>query len=287
MIFRYLQTAGSHLSAILSIAALLLICSAQSTFAQEVLGNSLQPHKAIYEIKMISKSNGSQLLNISGEMFYEWQHDCDAWITDNRFNLYYEYAETPTVKDTADFSTYEKFDGSRFEFNAQRKRNGQVYEEFRGFAQPESEKEEGRATYTTPEGLEYTLPAGTLFPMQHTIDLINAAKNKEKFFNKTVYDGSDEDGPAIINAFIGKPVNAMANLDPSRNLDPALVNTQAWKIHMAFFQLSSSESSADYEIDAIIHDNGIISDMIIDYYEFAIAQKLIAIEPIEDQSCKE
>lgn len=287
MIFRYLQTAKLHILAAFGGAILISTCLPQSAHAQDILGNSLQPHKAIYEIKMISKSNGSQLLNISGEMFYEWQHDCDAWITDNRFNLYYEYAETPTVKDTADFSTYEKFDGSNFEFNAQRKRNGQVYEEFRGYAKPGSDKDKGHATYTMPEGLKYTLPTGTLFPMQHTIDLINAAKNKEKFFNKTVYDGSDEDGPAIINAFIGKPVNAMANLDPSRNLDPALVNTQAWKIHMAFFQLNSSESSADYEIDAIIHDNGIISDMIIDYYEFAIAQKLIAIEPIEDQSCKE
>lgn len=254
--------------------------------AQDVLNNTLQPHKAIYDIKMTANKSGSQLVNISGEMFYEWQHDCDAWITDNRFNLYYEYADTPTIKDTADFSTYEHFDGSRFEFNAQRKRNGQVYEEFRGYALPfDEEKKIGTAVYTLPEGLDYELPIGIQFPMQHTADLIDAAKNKVKFFNKTVFDGSDEDGPVIINAFIGSPVNALSKIDPTRNLDPALINTNAWLVHMAFFQLNSGESSADYEINLILHDNGIISDMTIDYYEFEISQKLIAIEEIEDQAC--
>ena len=35
--------------------------------------DDLVPHKALYDIKMVSKDSGSQILNISGQMFYEWR----------------------------------------------------------------------------------------------------------------------------------------------------------------------------------------------------------------------
>ena len=266
---------------ILFVAVILLPASA---FAQASLGNGLKPHKALYKIKMTSKKSGTQILNISGEMFYEWKPDCDAWITDHRFNLFYEYADNPAVAITTDFSTYETFDGKNFEFSALRKRDGEIFEELRGNATMSDDG--GTVTFKTPEGLNFPLSKGTAFPMMHTLKMLEKAQNGSSFYTQTIFDGSDSEGPILVNSFIGKPINAMAVIKPSKNLDANLYNTPARKVRMAFFPLNTEDPSSEYEIDLIFHENGIISDMLVEYHDFTVSQKLIALESIAEPSCE-
>ena len=80
----------------------------------EEFAQYLAPHKALYDINLVATRSGSQVVNISGKMFYEWAPTCDAWITDHRFSLFYEYADSPAMRVTSDFSTFETFDGTGF-----------------------------------------------------------------------------------------------------------------------------------------------------------------------------
>ncbi len=242
----------------------------------------IQPHKALYDIKMISSSNGSQIINISGTMYFEWKPTCEAWTTDHRFNLTYEYADSPAMRVTSDFSTWESLDGKLFNFSSRRSRDGDLYEEIRGQAE-RFEDGTGKATYTMPEGLEFDLPIGFVFPMQHTLDVIAAMKQPNApFLNRTLFDGSDIEGPIEVNAFIGKPANAIARIDNVPKIDLGLLNGKARDVQMAFFPLLDNEVFAsDYEMNALFHENSVISDMVIDYNEFSISQKLTALERVE------
>ncbi|MBI2234546.1 MAG: cell envelope integrity EipB family protein [Micavibrio aeruginosavorus] len=241
------------------------------------------PHKAIYKIEMISKRSSAQVLNISGEMFFALKSTCDAWTTDHRFNLLYEYADSAPMRITSDFTTYESHTGDNFDFNSRRRRDGVLYEELRGLAMITDGA--GTADYTLPQDLEFGLPEGTLFPMAHTASVLRVAREGKKFFGATIFDGSDEEGPAEVTAFIGKPVNAMAQMAPSAAIDTALLNTPAWRMRLAFFPLSSAESEADYEMDIVLHDNGVISDMVVDYKDFSVTQKLVALEALPAVPC--
>ena len=58
---------------------------------------SLVPHKAVYEIKMISRRSSAQILNISGQMLFNGNTTCEAWTTDHKFKLLYEYADAPAM----------------------------------------------------------------------------------------------------------------------------------------------------------------------------------------------
>lgn len=245
----------------------------------------LAPHKALYDINLVATRSGSQILNISGKMFYEWKPTCEAWVTDHRFNLHYEYADSPAMNITSDFSTFEEFDGDDFNFSSRRKRDGDLYQELRGYAEMEDE-ESGLATFSKPEGLSYTLTPGTYFPMRHTVEMIRNAKAGKKFFTASVFDGSDEEGPVEINAFIGQPVNAMTVVSASPNLDMSLVNTPAWKVRMAVFPETDPSATADYEMSMIFHENGVISDMLIEYDDFSVTQKLVALEKMDFDSCE-
>ena len=245
----------------------------------------LTPHKALYDIDLVATRSGSQIINISGKMFYEWKPACDAWTTDHRFNLFYEYADSPGMKISSDFSTFEAFDGKSFNFTSRRKRDGTLYQELRGSADLTGPG--GKAVFTMPEGLSYELTPGMLFPMGHTIEMVKQARAGNKFFNATVFDGSDEEGPIEINTFIGKKANAMAEIKPSKNLDMTLLNTPAWNVRRAVFPTENPEEHADYEMTMIFHDNGVISDMLIEYDDFSVTQKLVALEKLEGEKCGE
>lgn len=268
----------------------LLLLTAAPAFAGERLDRTarevLAPHKAIYTIEMISRRSSSQILNIHGQMYFSLQPSCEAWSTDHRFNLYYEYADSAPMQITSDFTTYEPLDGQSFDFNSRRHRDGELYQELRGNA---ARNEDGAAvvTYSQPDGLTFDMPQGSLFPMAHTTEMMKNIRKGQKIFNAIVFDGSDEEGPIEINTVVGKAVNVMATLEPGPTIDTTLINSPARRVRMAFFPIANAQPEADYEMDVILHDNGVISDMTVDYGEFSVSQKLVALENIAAPACDE
>lgn len=248
----------------------------------------LVPHKALYDIKLVAAHNGSQVLNIGGQMYYQWQPGCEAWTTDHRFSLTYEYADAPPMQIASDFTTYESFDGKTLDFSSRRRRDGELFQELRGQAKLSADKTggiTGDAIYKDPPDLSFKLTGNTLFPMTHTLALLKAARNEQKFVNVTVFDGSDDEGPVTVNAFIGRKVDPVAKFQAAATIDRELVNTPAWKVRMAFFPEAQKVEQSDYEMTMTLHENGVISDMQIEYEDFTVRQKLVAIEPIKAEGC--
>lgn len=239
------------------------------------------PHKALYDIKLASKKSGAKVSNITGKMLYEWQPSCDAWVANHRFDMVYEYAELPSVRIKSDYSTYESFDGKTFNFSSQRKRGDLLLEELRGSATPQT------ANFTIPDGLNFNFSGKTIFPMAHTLDVLKKIKSGTKFYNASIFDGSDTDGPFDINSFIGKQAVYAPPEQYAQHIDNTLVEKQAWNLRLAFFPQENTEATADYEMSLIFHENGVISDMKIEYSDFSITQKLVAIEQLGDKCKKE
>ncbi|MGB4107287.1 MAG: DUF1849 family protein [Alphaproteobacteria bacterium] len=238
----------------------------------------IAPHKALYDIKLTGIKSGSQIVNISGQMLYEWQPSCEGWLANHRFNLLYEYADSEPMRITSDFSTFESFDGKSLDFTSQRKRDGQLFEEFRGRATI-ADGGKGEAIYSRPDGLEFDLKNG-MFPMMHTVNVLKSIREGKKFYNATVFDGADEEGPVEINAFVGKKIEAAA-AKPSKKIDAALLKSPAHAVRLAFFPVKDASPTSDYEMDIDLHENGVVSDMFIEYDDFSISQKLLALEPVK------
>ena len=250
--------------------------------ADMALAKTLAPHKALYDINLVATHSGSQILNISGQMAYEWKPSCDAWVTDHRFKLFYEYADAPGMRITSDFTTFETFDGKDFNYSSRRQRDGQMYQEIRGNADI-SKDGAGKAVFSMPEGIKFDLTKGSLFPMGHTLEVIKHAEAGDKFYSAQVFDGSDEEGPIEINTFIGKPAtNGAAKSD---KVDDSLLKGKAWNMRMAIFQPKDQEEESDYEMQMIFHENGIISDMTIEYDDFTVTQKLVSLEKLPADTC--
>lgn len=264
------------------LAAVALPPAQASAGTADAMMKALAPHKAVYDIDLVATHSGSQIINISGEMSYEWRPACDAWVTDHRFKLFYEYADTPGMRVMSDFTTYESFDGRDFHFSSRRQRDGQMYQEIRGNADVPKDRP-GKILYSMPEGLKFDLAKGSLFPMGHTLEVIRKAEAGTKFYSANVFDGSDEEGPIEINTFIGKPAKPDAPVNDK--IDAKLLDGKAWNVRMAVFQHAAQEEESDYEMSMVFHDNGIISDMTIEYDDFTVRQKLVSLEKMAADGC--
>jgi hypothetical protein len=255
---------------------------AAPSFAYDpAISAGLRPHKALYDVELLRTENGAQVTNVQGKMLYEWQSDCDGWLTTHKFDLHYDYADAPSMRMTSGFATFEDFDGRRMTFTSKRARDGHIYQKLRGEAHL-NDGGEGSARYTLPDGLEHVLPEDTLFPVAHTLKVMQALKGNKKFYTATVYDGSDEEGAVLINAFLGKQEALPAALrKDDENINADLITDTPRLIHLAFFPADQRETLATYEMDMLMHENGIISDMVVEYDHFTVRQRLKALEKLE------
>lgn len=245
---------------------------------------SLVPHKAIYSVALYSTRNTSQISNIGGQMFYAIRKSCEGWITQNRFNLVYEYPDSPAMRLLSDFSNVESADGETLQFITRRRRDGELFEELRG----EALQKDKRVVFSMPEGEAQDIPAQAIFPIAHTKSVIDAAKSGKKIVSSVLFDGSDINGAVEINTIIAgqaTPTEKSAYIREEFKESP-LIKGNAWKLRMAFFPMADEDSpQSDYEMTALLYENGVISHMIIDYDDFSIEQKLMALEPLEADQC--
>jgi len=245
-------------------------------------------HKALYDFRMTSVESGAGITGIRGKMYYEQDDNCDAWTTDHRFNIEYQYPERSPVENTSHYVAFEAKDGKQFYYTSEREENGAPTEQLRGSVNPAADGS-GKADYSRPEDLSFKLPKGYYLPTQHTNAIIRHAKLGDKFFNAVMFDGTDADGPVEINTFIGAkltPDEIAALSKGNDKIDKSLLSPTAWHVRMAVFPMTDEkEMSPSYEMDVILHDNGVVSYSLVDYKSFKVQQTLLALDKLPGKKC--
>jgi len=247
-------------------------------------GAVITPHRAIYDMTLVSTKNGSNVADVSGRMVFEWSDVCDAWAVQQRLGLHFNYAQGDTSNVTSTEVTWEAKAGKRYNFNIRRVADGKETDNFRGKA--ELSASGGKVIYSNPEKKTATLPADAVFPSMHTREIIARALAGETFFTRRVFDGTDEDGSNDVSVYIGAPQSLAAKVTVDDKLDShALLQGTAWPVHMAFFKLDSETGTPDYEMDLTILANGVVRNLRIDYGDFSVAGTLRALEPLPAPRC--
>lgn len=256
--------------------------------SKDAAAAALASHRALYDFKTVSIESGARMTGVRGQMYYDQSDACEAYTTDQRFTTEYHYPERPTVLNTSHFNSWEAKDGRQFQFNSERQENAVMIEQLRGGIE---RVEDGsvKAVYTRPEGQSFDLPNDYFLPIAHTLELIRAARAGRKIFNAVVFDGTDADGPVEINAFIGKKLSFddIASFIPkTAKIDKNLLDPDAWEVHMAIFPLQGSiDGVPSYEMNIVLHGNGVVSHALVDYGSFEVEQSLMALEPIKSIAC--
>jgi len=270
---------------------ILFAAAAIGGFAAPAAAASLAPHRAIYELSLVSAKSSSSVTGVDGRMLVEWKDVCDGWTLEQRFQMGIQYAEGSDIQSNTSYITWESKDGRRYRFNIRKLLNGELDEEHRGEAtlmdrQPEKGSG-GTVTFTQPEQKTVDLPAGTLFPTTHTVRLLEAAEADTRFFPRVIFDGADGESATLVGAAIGKGGGTAAGVSEV-NLPKQLVERPSWPVRMAFFPLETKGPEGevpDYEMSVRLFENGVAGDMLIDYGDYTVRAVLKTLEGIPPAKC--
>lgn len=267
-----------RLSSLALLALLLPVGAAQA--APTVV---LQPHRAIYSLKLDMTRGQRSVIAIDGQMEYRWATACDGSSFEQNYQVAMVYASGDTLTRKTRYAGWESADGHELTYNLSSSTNGKDNEDIRGTAQLD-EAGQGDAVFKTPADLKQDIPAASLFPTMHMERLIGAMQAGRPIFTAGFFDGSSTDGPQYVSVAIGRAKSGEPSADP-------LLRGPSHAVSMAFFTLGTAKDKDEsvelpgYELRQRLFENGIADQIVIDYGDFAMAAKLDKIEPIEAPHC--
>ena len=244
----------------------------------------LAPHRAIYEVKLLKSSRGGNVANAHGAISVEWRESCHGWNVDQRFKLQLALNGGHNLETDITFSSSELKDGSQYSFNSKTSRNGRQTRHFQGEVARSSLNVAAIARYSQPKRMEISLPRGTMFPMQHTQAILDAAARGEPRISGHFFEGPrPEDSPFLANTMIlGGPNKAENGV--AGDYGPP-IDLMWWRIRVAFFTGGPDNTTPDFEIGIDLQKDGIAHVITFDYQEFSLIGELRAVERLHRPYC--
>jgi hypothetical protein len=236
------------------------------------------PHRALYHMQILK--SGGDVSDVDGEMAFEWQDSCDGWSVMQRSQMDFLYSSGDSARVGWSLTSWESKDGKRYRFVSRELTNGQVISEYRGDA--DLSKSGGEARYNKPQAHETKLPAGSFFPTQHSLVLIEQAMKGVPMLWAEVFDGSDQDGLFDVSAAI-TPLSDAARKEADQR--PQLKGVPGWHVSLAFYAPTGQAAEPEHEQSLQLYANGIVDRLVLDYGEFSILGTLSKIETLPKPNC--
>ena len=240
----------------------------------------LVPHRAIYSLTLGETSAPGRFIGVGGAVKTALEKTCDAWITAERINMQVTTQEGAQVSQDLMYTGWESPDGRRYRFAAYSNTNGEK-KKFKGAARSDP-KAAGEAVYSQPKKIIMKLPPGTRFYLGLTSWLIDQAKAGLSRAETIIFDGTDEEGPQRAIVFIvplKKPAGGAEN-----KLGP-LLDRPGWTMRIAFYPLDGRAAEPDYEVQAVVLDNGVTPKLDLVFTTFTAVQTLEKIEALKQPQC--
>lgn len=263
------------------VIAVLLLCVAGA----QVRAVEFAAHRALYGLTLAHAGQGSGISSVSGELVVEWRNGCTGWTFEYRSVIDVIFAGRDPLRLASIASTWESSDGGTYRFSVRHQANGEDTERIEGSATGAGKKKGGLVVFSKPEPRRMKLPAGTLFPIAHSIALMEeAGKDKTPtLLSRAVFDGMDAKGLYQVNAAMGRKNEKGSGRLPLRG---ALKGVPSWPVNLAYFSYADSKPEPDHEIKLRLYANGVADDMVLDFDEFAMNARIGRLELLKDPGCR-
>ncbi|WP_198154845.1 cell envelope integrity EipB family protein [Oceanibaculum pacificum] len=251
-----------------------------ATLSSPALAFDIAPHRAVYKMSLGKTASNSEVVAAEGAMLMEWGDSCEGWTVEQRYRLRMLYNQGGESDMAVTFVTYEAKDGSTYRFFVERARPTGDTESVSGRAE-HAGGNDGLATFTQPQAEKIELPKNVMFPTEHTLAILKAAEAGKRFLGARVFDGNEVEGAMEVTAAIGALIPAATD-----EKTPALLRRPSWPIRLAFFGKDAKASGQpDYELGLRLFDNGVATELKLDYGDFVIEANLDQIESMKSPGC--
>jgi hypothetical protein len=257
--------------------------------AQDTSG--LVAHRAIYDLSLGRTRGNSPIAGVRGRILYDFSGNaCDGYSL--VFRQFSELDNSEGKISTSDLrsTTWEGGDAKSFKFSSQNFVDDNLVDTVDGNAQHDAKKTE--VDLRKPEHRNLDLDPNVVFPTEHMVRAITAARAGKTILSFPVYDGS-ESGDKVFNTLtvIGREIASDGKQpDDATAHVPELTNVPRWPVTISYFSANkdatSGEQTPDYAISFELYANGISRALSLDYNDFVVSGKLTSLEIKKPKPCK-
>ena len=260
---------------------------AQALAAKEP--SKLVAHRAIYTMTLDDARPAFGITGIDGRMVFEFTgSECDGYSLNMRLVTQMTDSRDQTNLTDLRSSTWEQGDGRKFRFQSEQYLNEKLGDMTVGRAVREKRNEAVKVKLSQPSPAELSLSGPLLFPTQHSLALIDAARAGQGLLQARIYDGSEK-GQKVYEttAFIGPMVRPSADVElEAAAKDKGLGELASWPVSIGYFESKSGDLTPSYQIDFRLYENGVSRELLIDYGDFSIHGTLTALEYLKAPECR-
>lgn len=263
------------------LAAFIGCCGGVLPAAAAPAAEALLPHGAAYALSLGDLHSSSPIVDATGRFEFEWQDVCDGWTVVQKFRIALLYEDGVSVSFGWSLSSWEAKDGKRYRFFIRRFDGAGETESVRGQAEigPDGT---GRAVFFEPEKREVELPAGTLFPTQHTLYVLSRANSDPAQTWSMVFDGSGDGGLFGVSAALSRRLPPDA---PTQLSSALLEGVPSWRFDLAFYGAGAEAAEPEQEQGLRLFANGVVDEMRLDYGDFVLDANLISLSALPAPDC--
>ena len=281
--------ANPHPVAGVCLAAVLLATAGSASAQDEIDPGSLVPHRTVYAFSLAEAETGSGLSGVSGGMTGEWSRGCEGWTIGQTVDMTLSDRMGGTIEIASSYATWEAFDGSERSFTLSQDSDIEGTRTMRGRAARTTEPPEITVDYRLPEEGQEVLPADVIFPVAHTVELIERARAGDAFYAARVFDGTELDwrdngGAFDISASISRS-RAGDGTEEGDDIDDSLRQGDSWRMSLAHFSTDAEAMEPEFEVTMRLFANGVADQLQLDYGDFVINARLTELERLDAPVC--
>ena len=250
----------------------------------------LLPHRAVYDLALGEARGNSQVVGVRGRILYDFAGNaCDGYSLQFRQVSELDSGEGKTTTSDLRSTTWEGGDAKNFKFASENFLDQNLVDSVDGHA-----KHGAAATavdLVKPEQKVVDLDAAVVFPTQHMLRVIEAARAGKTILDFPVFDGSDT-GEKVYNTLtvIGRKLTTdeRKHEDVAAN-EPKLAGVPRWPVTISYFDKSKAEQNGEqtpvYSISFELYENGLSRALSLDYNDFTVIGTLTTLEFKEANPC--
>jgi hypothetical protein len=266
-------------------AALVLSGSGgSSASAQAAAPAVLAPHRAVYDLSLDTRRAARGLDQARGRILFDTAGNrCEGFTTSFRQVVELSMNGNRLVMDVRT-AHFEEGDGSGFRFTSRSSHNGAAQTETDGTATrgPDAVN----VAVRRPRELTRQIDRAAIFPTEHLIRLVEAAREGRTILEVKVYDGA-ETGEKLYNAtaIIGRRIAPGAGEVEVAARDPKLAALARWPVTISYFEDGRDSPNPAYSIAFELYENGVSRQLVIHYGEFSLRGDLASLEWQPETAC--
>ena len=252
---------------------------------------ALVPHRAIYDLTLGDTRGNSQVAGVRGRILYDFGgNSCQGYSLDFRQVSELDTGEGKISTSDLRSTTWEGADAKNFKFTSQNFIDENLVDSVDGHAEHDTTKTAVALEKPGPKSL--SLAAGVVFPTEHMVRVINAARAGQNILSFPVYDGS-ETGDKVFDTLtvIGRQIaSGERDHDDAAVNESKLASVPRWPVTISYFERDKPQDSAEqtpaYAIGFELYENGISRDLSLDYNDFVVKGKLTSLEIKDTKPCR-